>query len=174
MSKKLISTLAIAILGFATVASAAQPAAAPVAAPMTTGMKDYNVRVNPLGLLFGSANAALDIGVSDSITVGPMASLMSATTTVGTTTTKTTIFGVGAGVNFFLGQNRFTDAWVFSPFAQYISASVDSESAGALAVGADMGYQWFWENGVNLGLGLGVGYYSLDAELFAISGLLPS
>ncbi|MCM2278250.1 MAG: DUF3575 domain-containing protein [Oligoflexia bacterium] len=156
--------VAFATLGMATMAQAAG--------------KDYNVRVNPLGMAFGTLNGALDIGVGESMTIGPSFSYasVSSSVTVGTTTStsKTTAYGFGLGMNLFLGNNRFTDSWVFSPWAQYASATAGTATASALAFGGDIGYQWFWDGGFNLGLGLGVGYYSFDASIFALSGVLPS
>lgn len=145
--------------------------------------KDLNIRVNPLGFIFGAANVQFDIGISDSFTLGPSLSYASvkatSTTTVnGTTTSSSSVsssaFGVGARANLFLGHSRFTDGWYLGPEVGFASAKAGSTSASGLSVGAVVGYGWFWEKGFNIMFGLGVQYISVDTAVFSVGGVLPA
>lgn len=132
-----------------------------------------NIRVNPVGLLFGVANATWDIGTSDRVTVGPSAAF----TTRSANGVTATGFALGVETNFFLGNDRFTDSWIFSPSAGFASASGNGQSASGMAVGANLQYGWFYDSGFNIGLGGGIQYVSIDYSdlgLGTVSGLLPS
>jgi len=124
-----------------------------------------NVRVNPLGLLIGTLGAEIDIGVGESVTVGPAVSLMSLT--AGTTSVNAFSFGVRA--NFYLGGPRFTDGWFVGPSAIYAPMTITvgdaTGSANAFAIGAVAGYQWVWDSGFNINLAGGAAYYTAAADV---------
>jgi len=142
-----------------------------------------NIRVNPLGLLTGTLGGEVDIGIGENFTVGPTASLLSAT--AGTTSVSAVSFGVRS--NFHLSGPRFNDSWFVSPSVLYapmtISLDGASRSANAFAVGAVAGYQWVWDSGFNINMAGGAAYYASDAEItlddgtsvaIPLSGTLPS
>jgi hypothetical protein len=105
-------------------------------------------------------------------------SYRSLSTTVGTTTSSATEVSFGAMAELFLGQPRFTDSWVLSPYILYSIASGTSTSSTGLSLGVDAGYQWFWNSGFNMAVGLGMQYISIDySKVIAgssLSGVIPS
>ncbi len=142
-----------------------------------------NVRVNPLGLMTGTLGAEVDIGIGESFTAGPTASLVSVT--VGSTSVSAFSFGVRS--NFYLGGPRFTDGWFVGPSVLYapmtISLGGASGTASAFAVGAVAGYQWVWDSGFNINLAGGAAYYASAADItledgtsvaVPLSGTLPA
>jgi hypothetical protein len=135
--------------------------------------KSSNIRVNPLGLMFGVANATWDIGAAERFTIGPSAAFTTRTSN-GVTATG---YGFGVDTNFFLGHDRFTDSWIFSPFIGYAHASSSNGSASGSSLGANIQYGWFYDSGFNIGLGGGIQYISIDYSSLGLgtaSGLLPS
>jgi hypothetical protein len=160
-----ILTLILALPSFAWAAGSARIDGGPA--------HSNNIRFNPIGLLFGVANATLDIGATDRITIGPSAAF----TTRSNQGVTATGFGLGTEANFFLGNDRFTDSWIFSPSVEFASASGNGKSASGVGFGANMVYGWFYDSGFNLSLGGGIQYVSLDYSdlgLGTVSGLLPS
>lgn len=141
--------------------------------------RTINLTVNPLGLALGSANMNADFAVTESLTVGPSLSYSSYKSTgVTATSTTATAYGMGVNVNWFMGNKALTDSWFLNPFFMYAKATSNlNTSASGTTFGANIGYWWFWESGINLGLGLGVQQLNIDLSsigLGGISGTLPS
>lgn len=145
--------------------------------------KTVNLSVNPLGLAFGAANMNADFAVSESLTFGPSISYASFSATglnadLTTNTTTGSATGFGVNMNWFMGNKALTDSWFLNPFVMYAKASSSQNlSASGTSFGANIGYWWFWESGINLGLGLGIQKLNIDLAtlgLGSISGTLPS
>ena len=132
--------------------------------------KSINVRVNPLGLLLGAISADVDFKISDKFTIGPTMSYYSASI-LGT---KLSGFGIGARGNYYLTGDAMTDSFILGPQLGMSLFSVSSGNSKASStgfyVGAIGGYQWVWQNGFNVNLGLGANYYSQAASAKASDG----
>ncbi len=120
-----------------------------------------NVNLDPVQLLVGSTSVAVDFGISESITIGP--SMYYSYHSLGVTTGQSIVLGMRS--IFFLGHARFTDGWFVTPFFQWGKSSSSLNLTGnGPVLGVDVGYWWFWESGVNVGLGLGLKYNTIDLK----------
>lgn len=145
---------------------------------------DMNVRVNPLGLAFGIIGAEVDFKVGESMTVGPSLGILS--TSLGTTSLNA--YQIGARANFYLSGPAISDGWFAAPYASFLPMTIKSGNASAswssFSAGALFGYQWVWESGFNMDVGLGASYYSTASSVTAddgsslsvpgFSGILPA
>jgi len=144
-------------------------------APPTRG---FNVYVNPLGFLLGSYNGALHVGITDRFVLGPSISYArygSSVTINGvtTSTSSTTLFGAGLDLAYFLGHSRFTTGFYTDLGINYSSYS-STTSLSTLAIAANIGYWWFFDGGINLGLAIGLNYALGSLSVFSISNPAPN
>ncbi len=168
MKKMILVLTALFVISSSAMAAnkgAAAPAApaAPAAAASGGTEKSMNVRVNPLGLLFGSVNGKLDMKMNTNWTVGLYGSY--ASYSLLSITTKS--YGVGVGATYYFNK-AFEDSWVVEPFVAYNRTSVtttDTASLNGFVLGSDFGYQWNWAGGFNITLGLGVAYTLVDSTV---------
>ncbi len=133
-------------------------AATSVLAPAET-LRSTNLSVAPVGILIGYANLAADFGIGESVTLGPCLSYsrFPLELEIG----ESISFGVQSVI--FIGHRRFTDGWFVTPFIQWATnGRAFTLSGSGPALGADIGYWWFWENGINIGFGLGLKYMAVD------------
>lgn len=152
------------------VASSAVAAGTKTETATSLDTHSYNIRINPLSLLFGVINADFDIKLSPRFTFGP--SLAFATRSSGTT--KLTAFGVGVRGNVYLGNDAITDSWYLGPVAgMYFTKTTQGAnegSASAFNIGTVIGYNWVWPSGFNIMLGGGAQYISLPSSVTASNG----
>lgn len=150
--------------------------AAPAAASSSSSQgsdKFMNIRVNPLGLVFGLINADIDFKVADAITVGPSLMFWSLA--------GITAFGGGARGNYYFNGQAFTDSFYLGAHAEYAlvtyKTSLGNSSAGVFGAGALAGYHWVWDGGFNIMLGGGIGYYAgsstvtINGQTASVTGL---
>lgn len=119
--------------------------------------KNYNVMVNPLGLLIGSMNASINAGVAERITLGVGGSFFN----------LNSVTGAGAHVraNFYLSGPRLADGWYVSPLVEYYSLYGGGSSLNSFGTSLLFGYHWIYDSGFNIMLGGGVKYSSIGASL---------
>ena len=139
----------------------------------TSNAQESAVKVNPIGLVFGIANAGYEFEIQDSRTVTVSALYYSISDISG--------FGVGAEYRFYLSDDSFR-GWHAGPALGYLSLNDDfNNSAGFVTIGGEGGHQWIIGdnfvvdtfatlgflagggdlasfNSVSLGLGVSVGY----------------
>jgi hypothetical protein len=197
----------LALVGLASVSALAAPSTAKATAPGqsvgTTAevshkeMRSTNIRVSPLGIASGAVGLHVDLGVSDSITVGPTASHYTASVGINDFETKLSAWEFGVRANFYLGGDRFQSGWVFGPSVSYMPATLTQTDAGTetasaslsgVTAGALIGYQWVFDGGFNMNLGGGIAYYGIAGDATgqaadgtdvalatpAFSGILPN
>lgn len=152
--KKLIPVLALVIA----TASYAEEKKSAGSSYGSAGTKSYNLHANPLGLLFGVANLNFDFKLSDNFALGVGASYFRYTYL----TTSATSIGFSVAGTWFPSHDAFTTGLFVRPEVGYAFASVTGASASGIAIGANVGYWWFWEGGFNLGLGGGLSYYGVN------------
>lgn len=137
-----------------TAAQTQEPAAQASPAPQVSteadsfegSMKSANIRMNPFFFLLGFFNFEIDIGVLDSLTVGPILGFYG-----GSLEDKG--YMLGGRLNVYVSGDRFVDGWYVSPFGYFLFS--DSSTRSIYNVGAVFGYGWFWESGFNMKLGFG-------------------
>ncbi len=120
--------------------------------------KTVNFSIDPFGFLSRISNIGMEWIVDDNMSLGPSLSLMN----ISSPSTTGTALGVGAVLTATFGHKIFTDGVFIRPFLDYSVAAANSLSATGVALGASVGYWWFWKSGLNLGIGLGYHYMTIN------------
>lgn len=125
------------------------------------------IKTGPIALAFGSFNACYEKVLNEKSSVVPSASAF-----FGIGDLTGTAFGVGVGY-----RRYFTDKPAPQGFyGQPQVGATFGEGASAISLGAELGYQWVWDSGFALDLGIGPAYYIGlgDNVVGAFSGVVPS
>ena len=144
------------------------------------------VKVNPLGLLFGSANAGFEYGFSDKFSAEANLNYSSTNATLGSEA-DVSFSGIGGGlaIRYYFTSKGFLDGLYLSPnfsigSTSGSSSSGEEASVDVSALGLMFGRQWVFgddPSGFALDLGLGVANYSIstdgDISGFDLDGILP-
>jgi len=144
------------------------------------------IKVNPLGLLFGNANAGFEYGFSDRLSAEVNLNYSSTKATLdGEADVSFTGIGGGLALRYYFTSKGFLDGLYLSPNFS-IGSTSGTSSAGAdasvdvTALGLMFGRQWVFgddPSGFALDLGLGVANYSIstdgDIAGFDLDGILP-
>jgi hypothetical protein len=160
--KRSIEIYAFAVCALALAANGLSVQSASAAA--LTESRSVNVRVNPLGLMVGYLNADVDIRVSPRITLGPSGGFFRTSGSI-----DWTAYLIGPRANFFLLGDAFQDGAVLGAFGGYwashskVFSGTPSHENGFFA-GSLLGYQWYFSNGINIGIGGGVIYFTGNAN----------
>ncbi len=144
------------------------------------------VKVNPLGLLFGSAQFGYERALNESSAVELSLAYSSVSATVGSDSdANATGFGAEGKYKFYFSSNKdAVRGWYGAPVVTYASTKASSGSSeGKLSffgAGAVAGYQWVFgggDSGFALDLNLGAQYISAstsgDISGVTIDGILP-
>lgn len=120
--------------------------------------KKMNLRFYIPGLFIGWTGATLDLKVNSALTVGPTLKYF--------TYGGSTGFEAGVMMNYALNGEVFSSGWLVSPYAEYYQSNYNNRKENASGVlGANLMYQWMWDNGINLQLGGGLVYSTLKQPL---------
>ncbi len=160
-------------------------AAVNIAVAQETAPKNV-VKINPLGVLFGSANLAYERALTEksSFLIAPSFGFFKLSGA------KYSSFGLGAEYRFYLSKTKTAPAGLFvAPGAGYTGGSVkvDDGQGGtsktnfsAYYIKGILGHQWIWDSGFTLDLNGGIQYigfsYKDDGSNFSTlkaSGILP-
>lgn len=162
-------SLAISSVAFADVA----PVVSEMSSTSTASsyeLKRVNITVSPLGFIIGSFGGGVDFGVSDRITLGAYGSYLSRNIA------DVYVQGgdVGARARFYLTGPRLSSGWYLSPSVGYTTVSI---GAGRRSISVDgpeakgiIGYQWVFDNGINIALGAGLTYRALTPKTVSQDG----
>lgn len=115
------------------------------------------IKANPLGLLFGIANAGYEFTTTDKQTA----------TISGLFFNVADITGVGAGVDyqFYFGEQSIR-GWHAGPSVSYFSLTDNTDvSASVFSIGGIAGYQWVFGDHFALDLFGGIGFSSGGDDL---------
>ena len=159
--KKLIFSLAFAVLAF------------------SLNAQSNVIKTNPLALAFGSFNATYERVVSPSSSIlirgQYMFKLLGKDVSLG---------GFGLGYRYYIthAKKPVPGGFYITPQGSYSFGSVKDEDdtktgASTFGLGAELGYQWAWESGFVLDLGIGPMYHFLSGTGDAdgkTSGIFPS
>lgn len=116
------------------------------------------VKVNPIGLLFGGISASGEYILNDNM--GVEASLRLASTTL--VDVKTTGFGAGASYKYYFSPDKGADKFYVYGYLDYVGGKgTDSASAtltySRVAAGFGAGYKWVADSGLLFDIGFGIG-----------------
>ena len=141
------------------------------------------VKVNPLGLLFGSASVAYERAINEKSSIQVNGSFGGLS--VGGV--KYTNFGGGLDYKIYLSKTKSApEGFYASPGAGFYSLKVKevggtSVSGSGFIVKGVVGNQWIWESGFSLDLFGGINYYaggkikgSGGVEYTKFNGVLPA
>ena len=137
------------------------------------------IKTNPLGLAFGNFNATYErvLGTSSSVLLRGqyMYRLLGAKVNMG---------GVGVGYRYYIthAKKPVPGGFYINPQAAFSFGNVTDEydetfSASTIGIGFELGYQWAWESGFVLDLGIGPMYTFANVDDNYgedISGFLPT
>ena len=120
--------------------------------------KKINLRVYIPGLFIGWTGAAVDLKVNPALTLGPTLKYFTYGSNNG--------YEVGATLNYALNGEVFSSGWLVNPYAEYYQSNYNHKKDHSSGVfGANLMYQWMWDNGFNLQLGGGLVYTTLKQPL---------
>ncbi len=114
-----------------------------------TNAQENVIKVNPIGLAFGAANAGYEFTTADSQTA----------TISGLYFSVDDISGGGLGAEYrFYFTGEAVNGWHAGPSLGYFSLSDDNESASIFSIGAETGRQWIIGEHFALDLFAGYGF----------------
>ncbi len=126
-----------------------------------------NVQIYVPSLLLGVVSGDINFKLSERVTLGPQASYYSYGGYKG--------YDVGLSMNYSLSGDVFNDrTWLLNPYVSYTYSDLSYDvlenkkiKKGGIITGANLVYQWMWDCGVNVHLGVGA-YYSSKKPLLHI------
>lgn len=126
------------------------------------------IKASPGGLAFGNFNACYETAMSEKSSL-----LFSASAFFGIGDADVSAFG--AGINYRMYFNKNADA----PRGFYVGPGIGGsfgDGANAISINVPVGYQWIWDSGFVLDLGLGPQYYIGlgDGVVSEFDGILPT
>lgn len=133
------------------------------------------IKTNPLALAFGSFNLTYEMAFSDAMSFQVKGNFFNRL--LGT---EVSGFGVDAGVRYYITNknNPAPEGFYVGPKFGYNSfeEELTGEKASTIGIGGLVGYQWIFDVGVTLDLGVGPTYLiagesSTNAEF---SGIIPN
>ena len=143
------------------------------------------LKVNPLGLAFGSLQLGYEHALSDKSSFQIDLAYVNYNVNLGLVSSKATGFGVEGQYRFYVSSSKSTPrGWFFAPAISYSSAKATSGSltgkATAFSGGILAGYQWVFggkDSGFALDLNFGANYANVstsgDISSVKIDGIIP-
>ena len=138
--------------------------------------QDQIIKTNPLGLAFGNFNATYEKVINEKSSF-----LVSANYTYRVFGVDVSAFGFGGAYRFYFShaKKQVPEGFYINPQANFNFGSVDEFNYTGIGIGAEIGYQWIWDSGVVLDLGIGPNYITLggdtdDIDFDNTSGIFPS
>ena len=138
------------------------------------------IKTNPLGLAFGNFNLTFERVISPSSSVLIRGQYMYKLLGI-----KVNMGGLGVGYRYYIthAKKPVPSGFYVNPQAAFSFGSVADNndvmiSANTFGIGAELGYQWAWESGFVLDLGIGPMYNFASGtsgeDTGKIDGFLPS
>ena len=123
--------------------------------------QDNIIKTNPLGLAFGNLNATYEKVLNEKSSV-----LGSLNFTYRIFGVDVTALGIGGAYRYYFSHARkqVPAGLYINPQVSVNFGSVDDFNYNAFSIGAEVGYQWVWESGVVLDLGIGPNYITLSGN----------
>ena len=135
------------------------------------------VKTNPLGLAFGNFNATYERVLGSSASVLIKGQYMYKLLGI-----EVNLVGGGVGFRYYFthAKKPVPGGFNINPQVQFATGSVTNDadeklSVSTFAFGAELGYQWVWESGFVLDLGIGPMYTTAKGDSEEdLSGIMPS
>jgi len=151
-----------ALFCFFSAFSAVHGATPPAEAGEAQSPMPINIRVSPLGLIFGSYDLNVDFPMAANYSLGAYGQYINMK--IGDVTAKG--MGIGARINFALNGPLYTDGFYLGPMLQFQKLKIDGTlllspvkiDATSTMIGVIVGYGWYWPSGFNVMFGVGPGY----------------
>ncbi|MGC1206301.1 MAG: DUF3575 domain-containing protein [Flavobacteriaceae bacterium] len=143
--KKLLLFAAIAVFGLSTVDA-----------------QEQAVKLNPVGLAFGVANAGYEFSTSDKQTLTIAGLYYNISDVSG--------FGAGAEYRFYFSSGEALRGWHAGPSVGYFALEDDfNNSAGFFTIGGEIGHQWILGEHFVIDTFAGLGYIAGNSDDLAVS-----
>ncbi|PWH82638.1 hypothetical protein DIS18_10390 [Algibacter marinivivus] len=124
--------------------------------------QEQAIKVNPIGLAFGVANAGYEFATNESQTL----------TIAGLYYNISDVSGFGAGVEyrFYFSSDEALNGWHAGPSLGYVSLEDDfNNSAGFFTVGGEVGHQWLIGEHFLVDVFAGLGYIAGSSDDLAVT-----
>ncbi len=138
------------------------------------------IKTNPLGLAFGNFNVTYERVISSSSSILLEGQYMYKLLGI-----KVNLGGLGVGYRYYITHVKkpVPSGFYINPQASFSFGSVTDNadvmvSANTFGIGAELGYQWAWESGFVLDLGIGPMYNftsaSSGSDVASVNGFSPT
>ncbi len=138
--------------------------------------QDNIIKANPLGLAFGNFNATYEKVLNEK-----SSALVKANYWYKIFGVDVSLFGVGAAYRYYItnAKKPVPAGFYAQGQASFSGGSTDGANFTSIGIGGQVGYQWVWDSGFVLDLGLGPNYVILNGEVDdfgsdSAGGILPS
>jgi hypothetical protein len=136
----------------------------------------FDVRVQPVGLLYGIWGADLDVGVGDYWALGGSVSEFT-TNESGNHNGLSDIYAWEFGIygTIFINGKRFTNAWFVRPGLYFTPVSENSQTVGThtlsnISLATIVGHQWVLHGHLNATFGLGLEIHQIGSSSYFRNG----
>jgi hypothetical protein len=161
---QIVKTIAVVLGLMFLSASALADATSVTSQPETTEspLKRFDLRVQPVGLLYGIWGIDLDVGVGDYWAVGTSVSEFTVSENGGRTgLSDLYAWEFGLFGTFFLDGKRFTNSWFLRPGLYFTPITENSRSVGThtlsnVSLATIIGHQWILHGNLNATFGAGI------------------
>ncbi len=124
--------------------------------------QEQAIKVNPIGIAFGVANAGYEFSVNDSQSLTVSGLYYNISDISG--------FGLGADYRFYFSSKEALRGWHAGPTAGYFSLSDDFDnSAGFFNIGGAVGHQWILKEHFVIDTFASVGFLTGSSDSFTVS-----
>lgn len=128
----------------------------------TINAQEQAIKVNPVGLAFGVANAGYEFSTNDSQTLTIAGLYYNISDVSG--------FGAGAEYRFYFSSGEALRGWHAGPSVGYFSLEDDfNNSAGFFTIGGEIGHQWILGEHFVIDTFAGLGYIAGNSDDLAVS-----
>ena len=134
------------------------------------------IKTNPLSLAFGNFNISYELVINSKSSVliegQYLYKLFGLDVNTG---------GIGIGYRYYFTHNNkeVPTGFYINPQVGFGIGNVEDVQFSTFSVGAEIGYQWAWDSGFTLDLGIGPNYTSVSGDIGNINfsstgGIIPS
>ena len=140
----------------------------------STAWSQTEIKINPLGLLFGSPDISAEFGINESTGIEPFVGINFGNISVGSVTYKSSGFRLGGIGKYYFNTSKGLDKfWAGLYLRGGSGSSTTSSTTGGststakidntrLAAGLAIGYKWVSSRNIVFELGFGVGRAFID------------
>ncbi len=131
----------------------------------TTAWSQTDLKINPIGFLFGSPDVSAEFGISESMGVEPFVGVTYSNFKIGEATLKSNGFRLGGVGKYYFSPEKGLDkfwAGVYlrggtSTSTGTVNGKAEETSNARVALGLGLGYKWVSSKNIVFELGFGAG-----------------